>query len=91
MTTYTKKSEYEIAVVEVIPEKVIPAETLPEKVYDYSFLLDQVVDIQSQWDEQVAQKEKEITEINEQRGKEKAFVEKLIVEAKKLGIKEREY
>ena len=88
MTTYTKKSTHEIAVVEVVPEKVIPAETLPEKIYDYGFLLKQVADIQSQWDEQLAQKQKEIVEINEQRGKEKAFVEKLITEAKKLGIEE---
>lgn len=86
MSTYTKKNENEIAVVEVIPEKIIPAETLPEKVYSYAFLLKQRDDIQTQWDEQLAQKANEIDEINTKRAEEKAFVEKLIAEADKLGV-----
>lgn len=88
-TEYTKKSEHEIGVVEVIPEKIIPAETLPEKVYDYNFLIGQRSSIITQWDEQLAQKQKEIDEINTKRAEEIAFVEKLISEAEKLGITEK--
>lgn len=89
MSKYTKVSENELAVVETIPEKIIPAETLPAKVYEYSFLKKQVIDIQNQWDEQLAQKNAEIAEINEKRGAEKAEVEKYILEADKLGIAEK--
>lgn len=86
METFTKKDENTILFQEVKPEVIIPSETLPEKEYDYNFLLKQKDDIQKQWDEQIEQKNKEIVEINERQGKEKAFVEKLIAEADKLGI-----
>lgn len=85
-TIYTKKDESTIIVQEVKPEEIILEEILPEKEYDYVFLLKQKENIQKQWDEQIEQKNKEILEINERQSKEKIFVEKLILEANKLGI-----
>lgn len=89
-TTFVRKDNNTLIVHEVEPERLIPANFLPAKEYDYAFLLKQRDDIQTQWDEQLAQKDKEIANINEQRSKEKAFVEQLIMEAGKLGIVEKE-
>lgn len=85
---YTKKDDNTLTVVEVILEKTIPKETKPAKDFNYSFLLKQVIEIQKQWDEQLAQKQAEITKINTKRQEEKDFVEKLIAKAVKLGLKE---
>lgn len=88
ITTYKKVGEYEIEVVETQPEEIIPEKTLPSKVYEYGFLLKQRIDIRSQWNKQLIQKQKEVDEINAKCGKEMAFVESLIAEADKLGITE---
>lgn len=85
-TIYTKEYENTLTVIEIEPAKVIPEKVLPARKYEYGFLLSQRDSIQNQWDEQLAQKAKEIEEINLVRGEEKAFVEKLILEADKLGI-----
>lgn len=85
---YIKKDDYTITIKEVIPEEIIPEKVLPDRDYNYTFLLKQRDDIQTQWDEQLVAKNKEIDEINQKRQEEKAFVEKLIVEAEKLGISE---
>lgn len=86
-TTYEKKDDNTIIVNEVKLQEIIPEKVLPAKEYDYSFLKKQVLDIQKQWEEQLAQKKNEIDEINIKRAEEIAFVEKLITEADKLGIK----
>lgn len=85
-TTYTKVDNHTISVIEVKPQEIIHEKVLPAKEYEYSFLLKQRDSIQNQWDEQLAQKNKEIEEINTNRGAEKEKVDNLISEAKKLGI-----
>ena len=68
----------------VIPE--VPAKELPPVMYEYSFLLKQKVDIQKQWDEQIAQKNKEIDDINLARQAEIDEVSALISGADNLKI-----
>jgi hypothetical protein len=87
-TKYTKKENSTLVVQEVIPAQVIP-EKLKEPVeYSYDFLKQQKVDIQKQWDEMLAQKNKEIEEINSARQKEMDFVDEMIAQADLLGITE---
>lgn len=88
MEQYKKVSEYEIEIVETKSQEIIPEKVLPAKVYDYGFLLKQKIDIRSQWNKQLVQKQKEVDEINAKRGEEMAMVEKLIAEANRLGITE---
>ena len=87
-TKYTKKENSTLVVQEVIPAQVIP-EKLKEPVeYSYDFLKQQKIDIQKQWDEMLAQKNKEIEEINSARQKEMDFVDEMIAQADLLGITE---
>jgi hypothetical protein len=85
-TKYTKKDYSTLVVTEVIPEKVIPAVIKEPVEYDYTFLKQQKVDIQKQWDEMIAQKNKEIDEINSARQKEMDFVDEMITKADELGV-----
>jgi 5-enolpyruvylshikimate-3-phosphate synthase len=87
-TKYSIKNYSTLVVEEVIPEKVIPAEVKEAKEYDYTFLIKQKADIQKQWDEMIAQKNKEIEEINAARQKEMDFVDAMIAKADELGVKE---
>jgi hypothetical protein len=89
-TKYTKKDYSTLVVTEVIPEKVIPAVTKEPVEYDYTFLKQQKVDIQKQWDEMIAQKNKEIDEINSARQKEMDFVDEMITKADELGVVAKE-
>jgi hypothetical protein len=89
-TKYTKGDYSTLVVEEVIPEKVIPAEVKEAKEYDYTFLKQQKVDIQKQWDEMIAQKNKEIEEINSARQKEMDFVDEMIAKADELGVVAKE-
>ncbi len=73
MKTYEKIDEQRLSVVEMKP-----AEVLPAKTYDYGFLKQQLINIQEQKDRDNALRDAEIAE-----------VEKLIVEADKLGIIEK--
>jgi predicted lactoylglutathione lyase len=73
---YTKKDETTLLVTKPIENIEKPAET---QEYKLSFLKEQVLSITKQRDEMIALKEKELAE-----------VEKLIVEAEKLGIVEKE-
>ena len=85
-TKYSIKNYSTLVVEEVVPEKVIP-EVVKEAVeYDYSFLKQQKVDIQKQWDEMIVQKNKEIDEINVARQKEMDFVDEMIAKADELGV-----
>lgn len=89
-TKYSIKNYSTLVVEEVIPEKVIP-EVVKEAVeYDYSFLKQQKVDIQTQWNEMLSQKKKEIDEINTTRQKEMDFVDEMIAKADELGIVAKE-
>jgi hypothetical protein len=89
-TKYTKKENSTLVVQEVIPAQVIP-EKLKEPVeYSYEFLKNQKVDIQKQWDEMIAQKNKEIEEINSARQKEMDFVDELLKKADELGVVAKE-
>ena len=89
-TKYSVKNYSTLVVEEVIPEKVIPAEVKEAKEYDYNFLKQQKVEIQKQWDEMLAQKNKEIEEINSARQKEMDFVDELLKKADELGIVAKE-
>ena len=89
-TKYSVKNYSTLVVEEVIPEKVIPAEVKEAKEYDYTFLKQQKVDIQKQWDEMLAQKNKEIEEINSARQKEMDFVDEMIAKADELGVVAKE-
>jgi hypothetical protein len=89
-TKYSIKNYSTLVVEEVVPEKVIPAETKPAKEYDYNFLKQQKVEIQKQWDEMLAQKNKEIEEINVARQKEMDFVDELLKKSDELGVVAKE-
>jgi len=89
-TKYSVKNYSTLVVEEIIPEKVIPAEVKEAKEYDYNFLKQQKVEIQKQWDEMLAQKNKEIEEINSARQKEMDFVDELLKKADELGIVAKE-
>jgi len=85
-TKYIKVDNHTIRFIEVQPQEIIPENVLPAVEYEYSFLLKQKDSIQNQWDEQLAQKNKEIEDINVLREAEKVRIDNLILEAKKLGI-----
>lgn len=87
-TKYSIKNYSKLVVEEVIPEKIIPEEVKEAKEYDYTFLIKQKADIQKQWDEMIAQKNKEIEDINATRQKEMDFVDVMIAKADELGVKE---
>jgi PAB1-binding protein PBP1 len=89
-TKYSVKDYSTLVVEEIIPEKVIPAEVKEAKEYDYSFLKQQKVDIQKQWDEMIASKNKEIDEINSARQKEMDFVDELLKKSDELGVVAKE-
>ena len=89
-TKYSVKNYSTLVVEEFIPEKVIQAEVKEAKEYDYNFLKQQKVDIQKQWDEMIAQKNKEIEEINSARQKEMDFVDEMIAKADELGVVAKE-
>jgi len=89
-TKYSIKNYSTLVVEEVVPEKVIPAETKPAKEYDYNFLKQQKISIQKQWDEMIAQKNKEIEEINSARQKEMDIVDDLLKKSDELGVVAKE-
>ena len=89
-TKFSIKNYSTLVVEEIIPEKIIPAETKSAVEYEYSFLLKQKEDIQKQWDEMVAQKNKEIEDINVARQKELDFVNEMIAKADELGVVAKE-
>jgi hypothetical protein len=89
-TKYSVKNYSTLVVEEVIPEKIIPAVTKEPVEYDYDFLKKQKVDIQKQWDDMLAQKNKEIDEINVARQKEMDFVDEMIAKADELGVVAKE-
>ena len=89
-TKYSIKNYSTLVVEEVVPEKVIPAETKPAKEYDYNFLKQQKISIQKQWDEMIAQKNKEIEKINVARQKEMDIVDDLLKKSDELGVVAKE-
>ena len=89
-TKYSIKNYSTLVVEEVVPEKVIPAETKPAKEYDYNFLKQQKINIQKQWDEMIAQKNKEIEKINVARQKEMDIVDDLLKKSDELGVVAKE-
>ena len=80
----TKLNDNSISVIKEVD--AIPAKELPPVTYDYDFLLNQKESIQKQWDEMVAQKNKEIDDINTARKAELDEVVALLSEADKLEV-----
>lgn len=85
-TQYIKKDYSTLIVKEVVPQQIIPEQIKEDKEYSYNFLIKQKEDIQKQWDEQVAQKNKEIEDINIARQKELDEVKELLFKCEEVGI-----